>query len=395
MKKLKRKQNKKIILGLILLQFFLGIISIGVDNASSFANGSFSGYLRKNIPYWDIGTPSGRDWYGNNYGTHDWIGDGALDAVELYNNWLINGKKFWTPRRKWIFLVGTEAPDAPYDDLLIELDDSYQRGMKTTVMFHFYTRTTGYLRMAPKDNDFRRTGAELVRLTYLVIYALEDGKCDTAAFFMGALCHLFGDFATFTHISEESANKDYESHILTHTKDYQNREKVFKYPNTYDFTSIRTPPELGLEIAFYTMWGKHAEFWWIMERPIADWIEPGYYTADECVEELNKAPTYQGFKGYSPYLQSAVRHHLKEAVRKSAMMINWFKPFWDGDCLDDDDDQGGDSDYPGNSPPDGGNSNLQNMITMLMFMIAIGISNVLSIPIVQLIFALEGPATPL
>lgn len=376
-----KKNNKKIVIGLILFQFFLGACSMATE-VQSFANGSYSGRLIFSL-HWD--KDQGAEWYSDHFGTHDWIGKGALDAVIAKDNWVIDNKNFWTAKRRWIFLVGTEAPDARRGDLTVELNDEIVYGMKTTSKIYFYDEDAGdNLRMGPKyDRWMGLVMGDTMRYTYKVIESLETGKCNLAAFFMGALCHLVGDMATFVHLTESGLyDNRYERHIQTQTKHYLTPEKTFHYPSLslYDFTDFRTPPAIMLETAFYTMWNIHASWEDIIAKPKPEYFQANFPTADQCVTMLQSVSG--GYDGYPYDLKCAVKNHLKEAVLASADLIHFFKPFWSGDCEDND---------CGNnyeSPNQGSGGDLgRGIANAMMIMVSLGIAQVLLAPVIQTILA--------
>jgi hypothetical protein len=393
---IRRKNRKKIFIGLFLFQAFFGVFAlIAVEDVSSFKNGfvantpesKFSGNVKKNIPYWDILTSSGRNWHEFRYGTHDWIGDGALNAIEAEANWLYNNEIFWTLRRKWIFLVGTEALDAGENKLSIELDGNMYYGMKVINKAYFYpydlTGDLEQFRMHPKLGWFEMSLTNTVRLTHFVKTALLNEECDTAAFFMGALCHLIGDMATFTHLTEKTNAKldaRYEDHILTHTHDYMFPERVFDYPEYYEFNfdTRRSPVEIFLETAFFTRWNRHADWMDIIAIPKPETLQPGSFNADDLVDDLNSVPNGRGYSSYPARLKGAVQSHLKEAVLASADMINYFKLYWTGECGDDEGVQRVDPQSPKPPAVIG-----RDLTTSMMFMLSIGLSSILLSPVFQ------------
>lgn len=375
-----KKNSKKIVIGLILLQFFLGACAMTTE-VQSFGNEGFSGKI-------NILRDSRINWLNSHYGTHDWIGDGALDAVVKLDNWVFNDKIFWTTKRRWIFLIGTEAPDAGYNQLNIRLNKWHHHGMKTVSKINFYPSTySDDIRLGPKGIFYPRTISDAYRYTKEVLQYLRWEECDSAAFYMGALCHLIGDMSTFTHISEDSyhsldSSYEYTIGCKTSDWDYRRREDTFKYPesNEYSFEGFRVPMAIVLETAFYTMWNVHAGWEDIIASPKPASLQAGTPNADTLCDYLESNPG--GWNNWPNALRDAAQRHLKQAVISTAEMISFFKPFWTGNCQNDDD--GGNS----QSPNSGSGRGLgRGMANAMMMMISIGIAQVLLAPVIQTILA--------
>lgn len=404
----RRINKKRIVIGFLLFHLFFGIFAaIAIKDVNSWSNGtglakndeirSYSGTKRTGVNYWNHDSIDSQNWFKYRFGTHDWIGYGALSAVarDGGSDWTLLGKEFWTERRQWIFLVGTEAPDAGTNELSIQLNDGIHYGMWTKNLHHIYFRDdTEYpspYRMHPMPTSLRPCMVEITRLTGLVITAFELDRCDTAAFLMGAICHFIGDMACFVHVTEEDGVGDenkLETNVLavTQYKDALNAAtfmgEPFSYPTLGPNVGYTTPHAAVVETAFYTKFGVKAT-WDVIVDSSQNKPENLHadYTAEDCVADLHRA-TGLGINRYPTRLLETIQNQLQEAVRQSARMINFFEPMWKSVCdNDDDDDNDGENNYPGGG---GGQQISQNIVTGLMFSLSIGISTVILAPMVQI-----------
>jgi len=128
------------------------------------------------------------------YGTHDWIGDAALDAVLRESSpiskakWFNGETPFWTTRRRLIFLIGTEAPDEGPTKLRLNLNNEDVYGIGDSPKHHIHFNPNPEDEEDYDDYDRRMkikiapVLAEIANYRNLAENCLRDGKCDLAAF---------------------------------------------------------------------------------------------------------------------------------------------------------------------------------------------------------------------
>jgi hypothetical protein len=200
----------------LFLFFTLFFLSLPLNLCHAWANGSY-GY--DNVQY----------DYASDYSSHDWVADGALQALLAYDasNW------GWLDdvNRKKIFLIGTEAPDN--SGVAMTLDGESITGFGDTPNHHVYFG-------AIKSNVTEDDAAVRARdCGDTAAASINSNKLDKAAFYLGAMAHYIGDLAMYAHVVKDDIWPDYrdfdddhstvESRVKTRTNDYENKEEFFKF----------------------------------------------------------------------------------------------------------------------------------------------------------------------
>jgi len=145
--------------------------------------------------------------YNVDYGTHDWLADFAVERTlknpVLVNKWKDSeGNPFWVGENWRVYLHGTYGPDEArvihytrYNQLIKGEGDKRAH----RIMFN---DNKDIVYSAPADQA-RLCGKAAV-------YALQDGDCRTAAFFMGEMAHYIGDMCSIGNVyhRDYSASSD-------------------------------------------------------------------------------------------------------------------------------------------------------------------------------------------
>jgi len=200
----------------LLLGFLIFLTFLNYGNAWNNGNsGSAYAYTYINYDYED------------NYGTHDWIADAALNALLNLNE----SKWNWLELRKEIYFVGTEAPDN--SGVNMTLNGEIIEGFGDTTYHHIYFFENGTISHNEDDSAIR---AKLCG--DLADSCIEEEKLDQAAFYLGAMTHYIADVSMYAHVAENNVpphNVDFDEHhstiegyVQTRTNEYDNMEEFFK-----------------------------------------------------------------------------------------------------------------------------------------------------------------------
>jgi hypothetical protein len=164
--------------------------------------------------------------YDDNFGTHDWIANAALDKL-----WANNQTKWqWLKARKTIYLVGTEAPDN--SGVQMTLDGTLISGFGDTTYHHIYFNEDGTV--IEEDAALRtKTNGDLADAR------IDEGKLEQAAFYLGAMTHYIADMSMYAHVAENNVppyNINFDEHhstvegyVQTRTNEYNDQEDFFKF----------------------------------------------------------------------------------------------------------------------------------------------------------------------
>ncbi len=222
------------------LFIFLGIffLTLPFSFCSAWSNGSYAyDYVQYD--------------YNTDYGTHDWIAEGALDALMAYDGanwgWLNDAN------RKKIYLVGTEAPDN--SGVSMVLDGVEETGFGDTPKHHVYILGVS-TNVTSNDAALRaKTCGEIADA------AISANKLDKAAFYLGAMTHYIADLSMYAHCVPNNVWPDYidfdtyhstvESRVLTRTNDHDNREEFFKMNPSVSIGN-KAPYDVAIELAWET-----------------------------------------------------------------------------------------------------------------------------------------------
>ncbi|MCP4762171.1 MAG: hypothetical protein GY870_10345, partial [archaeon] len=226
-------RNKKIF---VLLSVFL-LFGMQITYASAWKNGSYA----YNQTDYDFET---------DYGTHDWVAEAALMAL-LDNDpsgWA------WLEERIEIYLVGTEAPDN--SNVQMTLNGKVIEGMGDTPNHHIYFNEDGSVL---EDNSALRVKS----MGDLADVAIDEGKLDQAAFYLGAMTHYIADLGVYCHVAENNVahndninfdgygtheqHRDYEARTYTRSNEYDDKEEFFQI-ETFA-VGIKKPYDAAIEIA--------------------------------------------------------------------------------------------------------------------------------------------------
>ncbi len=240
--------------------------------------------------------------YENDYGTHDWIADAALDSLlkEDESSW------GWLNERKEIFLLGTEAPDN--GDLKTTLDGETVEGFGDTAKHHIYFDQEGSV-ISDEDDSAKR--AE--ECGDLAKESKEKEKFEVAAFYLGAMAHYIADMGMYSHVAENNKApyyKDFdeyhtkvEGYVESRTNDNEDKERFF---TIHDPTiEEKDPYDAAKDLAWDTYKDKDAsesttrDANWLHDHFFTNWADTGadreketdtrqlYY--DRIEESLNNA----------------------------------------------------------------------------------------------------------
>jgi len=201
----------KILLFIIGLMFLVSPYSYG----TAWSNGSYA-YNQNDYDY------------ETDYGTHDWIAEGALEVLIQFDS----DQWKWLEYRETIFLVGTEAPDN--SGVSMVLDGQTLSGFGDTTYHHVYYEEDGSI----KNNEDNSA----LRAKWCGDWAdasIESGKLDQAAFYFGAMTHYIADLTMYAHVADnyvpphnlyfDEHHSTVESRVQSRTNEYDDREDFFQY----------------------------------------------------------------------------------------------------------------------------------------------------------------------
>jgi hypothetical protein len=329
-------------------------------------------------------------WYKECYGTHDWIADAAVEAILA--DTVAKGKweseeceTFWTERRKIIFFIGTEAPDAGHDKINIQLNGRRVTGLRTLTHQYFYPQNS--------ELDNRMRFKKMYSFYYscliwsdLAALYLSQGKTDLAAFYMGAVSHIIADMATFAHVITlgEKEHSNFEDAVLYETRIPQG-EFFFSYPKKFTILSI-DPAWSVLFVAFDTRWDYQINPLEFYTEPYPESVQPGTNKAETLKDEYLSwdSDTQDVVEKWVFWFKLAIQKHINNAVKYTAYALNFFADFWNGKSETSCDDCDGDSGAE-NFPPDGDARGLARAIRDAMtIIVVIALANSLGIPVLLL-----------
>lgn len=185
--------------------------------------------------------------YDTDFSSHDWVANEALDKL-----WGTNQTEWqWLKIRKALFLVGTEAPDN--SAISMTLDGQIINGFGDTTHHHVYFNEHG---------TFYDDSAALRAKSMgdLADVAIDEGKFDAAAYYLGAMTHYIADMSVFAHVAENNVpphlvyfdeyHSTYEGYIKTRTNEHSDQEEFFKISS---FTiGSKKPYNACLDVAWDT-----------------------------------------------------------------------------------------------------------------------------------------------
>ncbi|UYP47832.1 hypothetical protein NEF87_004117 [Candidatus Lokiarchaeum ossiferum] len=231
MKQIRRKTIFNSTFGVVLS---ILILNIFIGSVSGWKNGSFAD------------DPAVYN-YVDDYGTHDWIADYALQSLMA-----LNGSQWqWLEDRKEIYYVGTEAPDN--SGINIVLDGSTIEGFGDTTYHHVYFYENGTV----LEDD------SAVRAKWCGDWAdvsFSAGDFDKAAFYLGAMTHYIADLGMYAHVADnyvapyniyfDEHHSTIEGYVNTRTNEYDDMVEFFHISNI-NVTSI-TPYNSAIQLAWQT-----------------------------------------------------------------------------------------------------------------------------------------------
>lgn len=341
-------------------------------------------------------------WEGNaHYGTHDWVADKALQAIlDGYDTstklkWFNGETTFWTERRKMIFLIGTEAPDAKADTLRISLRGKDGTRVPITgfcdiYRHHFYFNSEDF---TPRS-QIGGLATQFTRKTNDIQKFLREGQCDLAAFWMGVLIHYITDLSNWYAVLDKDTDyldryypvsqysdeerltarnylrdyyhKKFESLILKATDDPSiagdtQDETRFQYNTKFPIIAsfALTPLECAKFNAFSTRFDIEPNYalgsleGFIRTSSLTKGDLDAITMLDIYIPWADNMKYERGLTiaNFPPAFKDKVQEWLQEAIIYSAFTINYFADSWDelgevnqrkycADC--DDEDKGSD-----------------------------------------------------
>ena len=348
---------------LVLVEVFL-VCLVMSTSVSAFNNGDAS----RNYNVYDPNN-SLDDWFNSgHYGTHDWIAHAALDAIlqdtAASEKWKdAQDNPFWIDRRKFIFFIGTEAPDTPSTPttskpdhwLKITLNGIEVGGWGSAAEKRFHKLAFrpndpfwGRLRMK-LDSDYVYTFASRVnRYEQRAMNYLEEGKCELAAFYMGAVVHYVSDIASFFHVQDfdedvydAASDKDvtqqrrhwsnchgyYERGVLVSTDDPYDRDKVFSYSTSFTINSGRDSYTSAKLLAFSTRWHLYEDEIDIRDPDTPPAWTPGSNNTD-VLWDYYKVHSSSVVDNWASWFKTRTQTLLQDAIRASADAINYMADAW-------------------------------------------------------------------
>lgn len=185
--------------------------------------------------------------YVDDYGTHDWIADYALQSLMALNS----SQWQWLEDRKAIYYVGTEAPDN--SGINITLDGSIIEGFGDTTYHHVYFYENGTV----IEDD------SAVRAKWCGDWAdvsFSEGYFDKAAFYLGAMTHYIADLGMYAHVVDnyvapynlyfDEHHSTIEGYVGTRTNEYEEMDEFFHISNI-NVSSI-APYDSAIQLAWQT-----------------------------------------------------------------------------------------------------------------------------------------------
>ncbi len=348
------KKSRKILVVLIVFEVILLFVPLVID-VLSFKNGPLSQHFNPNYAT----EAEIQNWYVDHYGTHDWIAEAALDAIMADSTarlkWIgENENYFWTAKRKVIFLIGTEAPDStdgsnPKKVTKLSLNGIHCTGRELHPNVAFY-EDEGENRMRIKS--FPTFFSQVMSLENKARKYLREGKCDAAAFYMGAILHMVADMACWPHVLRQGdwihdwinpfytytnytvgplgdISDTFERAVHEVTNDKQDREKVFNYPQNFPIMSVKSVTALKL-VSFDTRWDFGISEVDYYKKPLPFYIMPSAGSADVLYDYYTDYSTYEQARvsSWEWDFKDRVQENLDMAVKYSAYVLNDIADDW-------------------------------------------------------------------
>ena len=304
--KLKRlKATFSIIIGFLLLSTFF-------NSAYAWSNGSYA-YNETEYSYED------------DYGTHDWIAERALNVLLNYeeNEWN------WLESRKEIFLVGTEAPDN--GGVSMTLDGKNIDGFGDTTWHHIYFNQDGSISNNEDDSALRAKS-----MGDLADANLEEKNLDLAAFYLGAMTHYIADMGMYAHVAENNVAPHFidfdehhstiEGYVQTRTNEYDDKEEFFLF---LDITlGTKSPYNAAVDLAWDTYNDSSNNF-----AHNALWLHNNFFSGWELNYEDRSSDTSTHQEYYD-----RIETNLNNAIEACASAMNYVGGYESSSSDDDDDD---------------------------------------------------------
>lgn len=384
------KRQKKILVVLLLFEVLLVVLPLIIDGLG-YKNGHVS------YSYNPYHHSDQTEWYEDKYGTHDWIAEAALDAVladsTSKNKWEGENGQFWTEKRKVCFLIGTEAPDTTGNTdskkgyTYLYLNGKKCTGMQVKTVMRFYNYITGDNRLRPKP--FASFVSRASEWTDTAKRYLRQGKCDAAAFYMGAITHLIADMASWPHTLYHTdvdygldvQHGNFELAVQKETKSYKDRTRAFSYPKNFPVLSVDPQPALRL-VAFDTRWDYSISKADINIKPYPSYVIPGSDDSKSLYDTFDSysSTTQKEVSSWISGFKDRVQEHLDKAVKYCAYAINFIADAWaEGDNPKYCEDCSSGSDD--NSKKSRFSRKFGEAISML---ILLGLANAMLVPLLQI-----------
>ena len=203
-----------------------------------------------------------------NYGTHDWIGEHALD-------WLPTKEKQFILDNLAAYLYGTELPDNP-------------EGIGDTTKHHIYYWSNGSLQddvSAVRASEEFNNALNFIELTDFT----------NASKTVGVMSHYIADVAVFGHVmgggtewGAETHHSDYESYVNERTSSYDAEFNV--YLSFDGDLRVISAYDAAKKLAYDTTFDVDGTLTCVWMDQNYDWNNPTF--KNRCGESLNLAVNY-------------------------------------------------------------------------------------------------------
>lgn len=273
----------------------IGLIcaNIFIPSTVAWSNGSYA----YNATNYDSAT---------DYGTHDWVADGALITLKNANasEWQ------WLYDRRNITFTGTEAPDN--SGVSMVLDGTAVYGLGNTAQHHIYFNSDGSV----SDNasaDQAKTYGDMAKSAY------DSGKLDLAAYYLGVMCHYIADMAVYCHVTPNTPvnfdehHSDYENYVKTRTNSIKNRSEFF-IANVISIGS-KSPQSAAIDLAWDTFKDPNPSISTVRD---ALWMHNHFFSP-----WVNTYPQRAADTQTNQYYYSRIEESLNNAVKATVDAINY------------------------------------------------------------------------